>query len=100
MQGESLAPWLASQDSGAGKGMAFTQYLETNSIFKPLHRGSIGVIDAEYQYVFYLDSQKGALRPLKQAQNWNLDVSAEHPEQAASLRAALHSKFPKAVPEK
>ena len=100
MRGESLAPWLTSQDSGAGKGMAFTQYLERNSVFKPLHRGSIGVIDAEYQYVFYLDSQKGALRPLKQAQNWNLDVSAEHPEQVASLRAALHSKFPKVVPEK
>jgi arylsulfatase A-like enzyme len=100
MWGESLVPWLTNQDSGAGKGMAFTQYLERNSVFKPLHRGSIGVIDAEYQYVFYLDSQKGALRPLKQAQNWNLDVSAEYPEQAAALRATLHSKFPKVVPEK
>jgi arylsulfatase A-like enzyme len=100
MHGESLAKWLAGQDSGAGKGLAFTQYLERNSVFKPLHRGSIGVIDAEYEYIFYLDSQKGALRPLKQAQNWNLDVSAEHPEQATALRAALHGKFPNVVPEK
>jgi arylsulfatase A-like enzyme len=100
MHGESLAPWLSGQESGAGKGLAFAQYLERNSIFKPLHRGTVGVIDGAYQYVFYLDSQKGALRPLNRAQNWNLDVSAQNPKQAEALRAALHSKFPKVVPEK
>ena len=78
--------------------MAFTQYFERNSVFKPLRHGSVGVIDGQYEYVFYLDSQKGELRPLNEAQIWNLDRSAEFPEQAASLRAALHSRFPDLVP--
>src|SRR5881628_3593997 len=99
MDGESLAPWLNRQDSGVGKGSAFTEYLERNSVFEPLHHGTVGAMDAEYQYVFYLDSQKSVLRPLNQAQNWKVDVSAENPAKAAALRAALHSKFPKIVPE-
>jgi arylsulfatase A-like enzyme len=99
MNGESLAPWLNRQDSGTGKGLAFTEYLERNSVFQPLHHGTVGVIDGEYQYVFYLDSQKGALRPLNQAQNWKLDVSAENPAKAAALRATLRSRFPKIFPE-
>jgi arylsulfatase A-like enzyme len=99
MHGESLAPWLIHDLPATNKGLAFTEYLERNSVFKPLHRGTVGVIDGEYQYVFYLDSQKGALRPLNEAQKWNLDVSAQNPARAEALRASLHSKFPKVVPE-
>src|SRR5262249_23554819 len=99
MHGESLAPWLKSDSSGAGKGLAFTQYLERNSVFQPLRHGSVGVLDSEYEYVYYLDDQKGQLRPLNQAQDWNLDVSPQNPARAQALHAALHSKFPTAVPE-
>jgi arylsulfatase A-like enzyme len=97
MRGPSLAPWLNRDGQGNGEGLAFTQYFERNSVFKPLHHGSIGVIDGQYQYVYYLDTQKGALRPLGEAQIWNLDRSSENPERAAALRAALHNRFPELV---
>ena len=99
MHGESLAPWINGQNPATGQGLAFTEYLERNSVFKPLRRGTVGVIDGEYQYVYYLETQKGALRPLNQAQAWNLDVSSQNPSRAETLRSALHSKFPEVVPE-
>jgi arylsulfatase A-like enzyme len=99
MRGASLVPWLNREDQGDGQGSAFTQYFERNSIFKPLHHGTVGVIDGQYQYVYYLDSQKGALRPLNEAQIWNIDHSAEDPARAQALRATLHSRFPDMVPE-
>ena len=98
MRGHSLVAWLNRGDGGQGEGLAFSQYFEKNSIFKPLRHGTVGVIDGQYQYVFYLDSQKGELRPLNEAQIWNLDRSAEFPAQTAALRAALHSRFPDLVP--
>jgi arylsulfatase A-like enzyme len=97
MRGQSLIEWLNRDGQGEGEGLAFTQYFERNSVFKPLHHGSVGVIDGEYQYVVYLDTQKGALRPLSQAQIWNLDCSAEHPERAKGLRTAIDSRFPDLV---
>jgi arylsulfatase A-like enzyme len=98
MHGESLAKWLKGDSSGVGQGLAFTQHLERNSVFKPLYRGTVGVLDSEYEYVFYLEKHKGELRPLNQAHNWNLDVSTSNPSRAESLRATLHSKFPEVVP--
>jgi len=94
MRGMSLAPWLNGDSHGQGEALAFTQYLERNSIFKPLRHGTIGVIDGEYQYVVYLDTQKGELRPLNEAQVWNLDRTAENPERAKRLRQAIRSRFP------
>jgi len=100
MHGESLAPLLNGGTLPQGKGLAFTQYLEKNSLFRPLHHGTLGVIDDRDQYVFYLDTGKSALRPLNQAQLWNVDRSAEEPARAEALRAALHAKFPNIVPER
>jgi hypothetical protein len=74
--------------------MAFCQFLEKNSIFKPLKFGTVGVVDGRYQYVVLLNSQQGVLRPLTQAQDWRIDRSAEHPERAAALRAAINARFP------
>jgi hypothetical protein len=31
---------------------------------------------------------------LSEAQNWQIDRSADHPERVAALRAAINSKFP------
>jgi hypothetical protein len=76
------------------QGLAFTQYLEKNSAFRPLHHGTVGVIDGQYQYVLDLDTEKGELRPLDQAQIWNLDRTSENPARAESLRAAIYSRFP------
>jgi arylsulfatase A-like enzyme len=97
VRGQSLVPWLNGNGQANGKGLAFTQYLERNSVFKPLHHGSVGVIDGEYQYVVYLETQKGDLRPLTEAQSWNVDHSAENPDRAGALRAAIRSRFPELV---
>lgn len=48
--------------------MAFCQYFETDTVFKPLRHGTEGVIDDDYQYVVYVKTQTGDLRPLDQAQ--------------------------------
>ena len=93
MRGQSLARWL----NGGGtseEGLAFTQYFEKNSVFQPLQHGSVGVIDGRFQYLFDLDTGKGKLRPLDEAQVWNLDRSAQDPVRAATLRAAIYSRFP------
>jgi len=97
MRGQSLVQWLNRDGQGDGEGLAFTQYFETNSVFKPLRQGSVGVIDGKYQYLVYLNTQKGALRPLNEAQIWNLDRSAENPARAEALRTAIHSRFPDLV---
>jgi arylsulfatase A-like enzyme len=110
MRGQSLVKWLnrnanakvdAKADANAkaeagdqAQGLAFTQYLEKNSAFRPLHHGTVGVIDGQYQYVLDLDTEKGELRPLDQAQIWNLDRTSENPARAESLRAAIYSRFP------
>jgi arylsulfatase A-like enzyme len=97
MRGQSLVHWLNSDRQGEGEGMAFCQYLERNSIFKPLHHGTVGVIDGQYQYVVILHNQQGVLRPLNEAHIWDLDKTAENPTKSAALRAALHSRFPDLV---
>ena len=97
MHGESLVGWLGRDGQGEGQGLAFAQYLERNSVFKPPHRGTMGVIQGQYQYVYYIDTKKSALRPLKEAQIWNLDRSAEFPAHAAALHAELHARFPELV---
>ena len=94
MRGRSLVPWVKSDPPIKDEGLAFTQYFERNSVFKPLQHGSIGLIDGQYQYVYYLDTHKGELRPLDEAAIWNLDRSVENPARAEALRAALHRQFP------
>jgi arylsulfatase A-like enzyme len=94
MRGASLVPWLNRDGQGEREGLAFTQYLERNSVFKPLRKGSVGVIDGQYEYVVYLDSQKGALRPLSEAHVWNLDKTSEYPDRAKALRDAIAHRFP------
>ena len=96
MHGQSLVEWLNRNGQGEGEGMAFCQYFEKNSVFKPLHHGTVGVIDgkSQYQYVWDIDAQKGLLKPLNDAQIWNLDRSAENPALAEQLHAAIIARFP------
>ena len=98
MPGRSLAGWLnrdgEHQDDGEGEGLAFTEYLERNSIYAPVRSGTVGVIDGRHQYVLDLATQKGMLRPLNEAQLRELDRSAENPALARALRAAIYSRFP------
>lgn len=59
-----------------------------------MQNGTLGVIDGHYEYVIDLKTRKGALRPLDEAQFWDLDRSTENPSQAEALRTALYSRFP------
>ena len=93
MPGRSLAPWLTREGQNQDDGLAFTQYLERNDVDKPVRRGTLGVIDGRYEYVLDIETQKGALRPLNEAQIWNLDRTAENPERAEALRATINSRF-------
>ncbi len=70
MPGQSLARWLNSD--GEGEGLAFCQYLEQNSVFKPLQEGAVGVIDGQYQYILALSTRTGGLRRLNEAQHWDV----------------------------
>jgi arylsulfatase A-like enzyme len=97
MRGPSLKKWLTDDAQPESHGLAFCQYFERNSVYKPLRHGTVGVIDGEFQYVVYVDTQKGELRPLAEAQIWNLDRSSEHPERATALRNALSNRFPDLV---
>ena len=98
MRGQSLVRGSSGNDQGEGEGQAFCQYLAKNSVFKPMRHGTLGVIDGKSVPVrLYIDTQKGELRPLNEAQIWNLDRSAENPEKAAALRQTLHAKFPDLV---
>ena len=94
MHGQSLTPWLSTGNAQPPKSFAFSQFLEKNSVFKPLTHGTAGVIDGEYQYVLDLDTGKGKLRPLDQAHIWDLDRSAENPAKAQELLGAIYSQFP------
>ena len=101
MRGASLVPWLNGKASGEGEGLAFAQYLEKNSVFKPLRHGTVGIIDGRtlHQYVIDSESQKGTLRPLSEAQYWNLDRSAQNPELAQQLRADHCISIPRSCPD-
>jgi hypothetical protein len=94
MDGQSLAPCLTGESTDAGKGMALAQFLEKNSVFKPLTHGTVGVIDGQYQYVLDLDTKKGTLRPLNESQIWNADRSAENPAKAQELLEVIYTRFP------
>jgi hypothetical protein len=60
--------------------------------------GAAGIIDGnQYQYVVDIDTWKGSLKPLNEAQIWKLDRSAENPELAQQLRAIVASRFPELV---
>ena len=94
MPGDSLVSWLTQERPASHKTLAFSQYFEKNSVFKPLAHGTVGVIDGEYQYVLDLDTRKGRLRPLAEAQIWNLDKSNDNPAKAQELLSAIYSRFP------
>jgi len=94
MHSPSLVKWLSSDASGEGEGLAFCQHLQDNSIWRPLHHGTVGVIDGEYQYVLYLKEEQGMLRPLNQAQEWNVNESFQNPAKAQAMRAEIYARFP------
>lgn len=97
MKGESLTPWIGDSAAPAGAGLAFTEYLETDSIFRPLTSGTAGVTDGIHQYVYNLATHKGALRDATDPRLWYVDHSSEDPEDAQRLSEALKGRFPQLI---
>jgi hypothetical protein len=92
MRGPTLFPG-DSETSGTG-GEAFTQYFERNSIFEPVRRGTVGIIDGVNQFVVDLETKKGILRPLDEMDLPDADHSQENPALAAELRRRIFARFP------
>jgi arylsulfatase A-like enzyme len=90
------APALFPGDNEASRtgGEAFTQYFERNSIFEPIRNGTVGIIDGANQFVVDLETKKGVLRPLAEADIADVDRSRENPALAAELRRRIFARFP------
>ena len=97
MDGESLCPRLRDQTRATSgePPLAYTQYLEPNSIFEPVRRGTVGVIDGSNQYVLSLERKTGALFDLAEADRQERDRSASEPALAARLHGEIERKFPR-----
>jgi len=76
------------------RGLAFHEFLETDSVFFPVRSGSAGVTGGVQQYVLDLGSGEATLRNIAEPLVWNIDRSAEEPEVARELRDELYSAFP------
>jgi arylsulfatase A-like enzyme len=81
-------------ETGVGTPLAFTEYFEANSAFKPIEHGTVGVIDGVHQYVLDLDTKAGALYALDDAQDQATDLAAQQPALAAAMRAHIARQFP------
>jgi arylsulfatase A-like enzyme len=99
MDGKSLDPLLRRSASPQGSvaaqsSLAFAQYLERNSVFEPVKRGTIGVIDGQNQYVLTLEDGRGCLYRLAESDRQQHDRSTLEPELATRLRACIARQFP------
>jgi arylsulfatase A-like enzyme len=94
MRGQSLVPWLGRNNAGQGEGLAFTQHLAGNSIFRPLRNGTVGVIDGAHQCILDLATGKAILHNLNEAQLVGIDHSAEEPALKERLLGAIYTRFP------
>ncbi len=93
MDGSSLL--VPNEDESAARGgHAFSQFLVSNSSFKPVTHGSIGVIDGRHQYVYNFDRRAGALFDLAEAHEQKHERSALEPELTRSLHERLLAQFP------
>ena len=90
MRAPSLVPYLIPDAAAAGDRLGITEYLETNSAFRPVHPGTVGVTGGIHQHLLNLGTGEHARDG--RAADWNIDRSA--PEAARELRDDLYSRFP------
>lgn len=94
MDGQSLMPWIGGNAADAASGIAFTQYFEKDSVFKPVSHGTVGAINGTHQYVIDLESGKGALYELADANVQDNDLASKEPGIAAAMRELILARFP------
>jgi arylsulfatase A-like enzyme len=93
MDGHTLGGIMRGESSPQ-KAQAFTQYFESNSAFKPITRGTVGVVDSEHQYVFNLETGTGVLYDLGEAQAQKCDLSLTDPKLASDMHNDIKQRFP------
>lgn len=94
MEGRSLKPFLDGRKNPEERGYAFTEFFDQNSAFKPLRKGTVGVIDGDYQYVHDVAAHKGRLYRLAEAHIQADDRSLAEPEKAEQLKREILMRFP------
>ncbi len=93
MDGQSLSGVMRGENS-TERPLAFTEYFETNSAFKAIEHGSVGVIDGQHQYVFNLESKTGSLYKLDEAHEQKFDLALIEPGVVSALHEDLGKQFP------
>ena len=96
MEGTSLRPAIERDDEGGITGLAFTEHLERNSIFKPLRNGTLGVTDGRYRYLHDIATSRGVLTALGDAHIAEPDPSSFNSAVAQAFRRELSGRFPQA----
>jgi arylsulfatase A-like enzyme len=75
--------------------LAFTQHVEvSNSAFRAIRSGTVGVMDERFQYVLNIATGKGSLFHLAEAHRQTNDIGNDNPQVAAAMRDAILSRFP------
>jgi arylsulfatase A-like enzyme len=67
----------------------FSMNLEPNSTFLPITKGTVAVMDGEYKYVNYLDTQKQFLYRYRSDENENQNLLDTKPEVAERMREVM-----------
>jgi arylsulfatase A-like enzyme len=93
MDGHSLGGIMRGE-TGAQTPVAFTQYFEPNSAFKPITRGTVGAVDGQHQYVFDVEKKTGVLYNLDEAQDQKIELSMIDPKSATDLHDDIKRRFP------
>lgn len=90
-EGDSLKPLL--EGKSLRDRYVFSMNLEPNRIFDPITKGTVAVMDNEYKFVRYLDSDREQLYRYRTDNNEEHDLIQSEPEVAAGMRKVLLDKI-------
>lgn len=90
-EGDSLRSVL--EGKSLGDRYIFSMNLEPNRIFDPITKGTVAVMDNEYKFVRYLDSNREQLYRYRTDSGEERDLVQSEPEVAARMRKVLLDKL-------
>lgn len=71
----------------------FSMALESDSIFRPIEKGTVVLLDAEFKYLIHLDTRKEELYQYKNDPFEEHDLVSVHPEIARKMRDLLTARM-------
>lgn len=89
--GRSLRPLL--ENRSLDERYIFSMNLEPNSIFDPITKGTVAVIDSQYKFVRYLDSGREQLYRYRSDAGEEHDLIQSEPAVAEQMREVLLAKI-------